>query len=100
MKHLAGKQDGASAGAEDRLDCAQNSSERLEEVLLLEELEHGGGFAAGQNQAIKISQVVRFAHLDGVGARIGECRGVCGVVALNRQDADRGTCSLIQFRTP
>jgi hypothetical protein len=57
-------------------------------MLLLKESEHGGGFAAGKDQAVEGGQLVWLANLDRVGAGIGKGFGVGGVVALDGEDAD------------
>jgi hypothetical protein len=54
----------------------------------LEEFQHGGRFATGDDEAVEIRRGLRGAHQDGVGSGFGQSCGVGGVVALNGEDAD------------
>jgi hypothetical protein len=88
-----GEQDGSGAGAEDGFLLGEGL-EGFEEPAFafpsLQEFEHGGGFAAGEDQAVE-----RFEGFWGFdqgrdGSGFFEGGGVALVVALNGEDADVG----------
>jgi hypothetical protein len=89
IDHFAGKQDGASAGAEDGLFAAK-LLQRFKEVALFEELEHGGGFPAWKDEAVEFCKLLGLADFRGLGAGLGEGLGVGGVIALDSEDANFG----------
>ena len=64
----------------------------------LQKFQHGGRFAAGQNQPIQAGKLVRLAHLNWFGAGLGQRLRVSGIVALNCQYADTRLRAL--FRQP
>ena len=92
---FAGQQDGSSTGAEDGLGGAE-VLQSFKEIVLVEEAEDGGGFAAGEDQAIDGGELVWLADFDGLGAGFGKGGGVGGVVALDGEDADLGDFSFRQ----
>jgi hypothetical protein len=83
------QQNRSGAGAEDGLAGAE-LLQGLEEAVLLQEFEDGGGFAAGQHEAIQAGKLAGLAHFNGRGAGLGECFGMAGEVALNCEYADDG----------
>jgi hypothetical protein len=84
-----GKENGSGAGAEDGLLGAE-FAEGLEEVALFKEFEHGGGFAAGEDEGVDGGELFGVADFGGLGAGLGKGEGVGGVVALDGEDADAG----------
>ena len=95
VEDLAGEEDGAGAGAEGGL----GADEVLEEVVeagAFEVLEEGGGFAAGEDEAVDEPFVFRVDEFGGVadeggaGAEFGEAGGVDLEGALEGEDADAG----------
>jgi len=89
VQDFAGQENGARAGAEDGLFGAE-LLQGFKEAVLGEKFEHGGGFAAGQHEAIKAGELSGLADLDGRGAGLGECFGMAGEVALDGEYADDG----------
>lgn len=87
---IARQQNCTGASAEDGL-LSGEVAQFVEEMPALEELEHGSGFAAGQDQAVQLIQLLRVADFNRVGSGVGERGGVGGVVSLNGQHADAGT---------
>ena len=57
---VAGQQNRARAGAEDGLAPAERG-QRLEQPVVVQQLEHGGALAAGQDQSIEIGQLLALA---------------------------------------
>lgn len=91
MADFAGEEDGSGAGAEDGL-AAGVVLKSVEEVVAVEEFEHSGGFAAGQDEAVETGE--GFGGFDQRGSCAGFFEGGCValVVALEGEDADtRGT---------
>ena len=82
VKNFLRQQDSSRAGAEDGLFAAE-ILQGLEETVPVEEAEHGGGFAAGQDEAVQAGQLLRLADLDGICAGLGEGLRVAGEVALD-----------------
>jgi len=95
---VAGKQDGTGAGAEGGFGVGEGL-EGVEEVTSVEEFEDGGGFAAGENEAVELVEFIGIADFDRVGAGLSEGSGVGGEVALNGEDADARTGNLSQTRS-
>ena len=58
--------------------------------MLFKELQDGGRFAAGQNQAVERCKLIGLPDLDWVCADFCESAGVTGEVALYGQNADAG----------
>jgi len=87
---VVGEQDGAGARAEGG-SGADPGLENVEEAVALEEFEHGGGFAAGHDEAIYLaSGAVEFGgRADETRDRVqrGEGSGVGVVGALQGEDA-------------
>ncbi len=90
VSDLAGQEDASSAGAEDGV-AGGVVAQAVEEVASFQEFENGGGFAAGENEAVQRVQFLGVADLNRLGARFGEGGGVGGVVALDGEDANAGT---------
>jgi hypothetical protein len=99
VQNLARQQDRSGAGAEDRLAGAE-LLQSLKEAVLVEELQHGGGFAAGQTRPSRPASWPGLRTSTGVCAGLGEGLRVAGVVALNGQDADAGAGCLGQICSP
>jgi hypothetical protein len=80
MLDVFGEEDSAGAGSEGR-DGLDEGGEGIEEAVALEELEHGGGFASGNDEAIDAGlafggeELVRSADQFGLDAKGGQ--GVC-----------------------
>ncbi len=85
--HVGGEQNGAGAGAEDGL-FLREAAQRLLEIHVIEELEHGGALAPGNYKTVEIVELFGGADLDGVrsGAREGALVGF--EIALQGEDAD------------
>jgi hypothetical protein len=76
--------------------------EGVEESAALEEFEHGGGFAAGKDEAVEGGRAVEAEFVGSFdegreSAGFGEGIGVGGVVALEGEDADAGVRGVVQF---
>jgi len=56
----------------------------------VEEAEDGGGFAAGENEAVDGGELAGLSDFDGLSAGFGERGSVGGVVALDGEDAYAG----------
>lgn len=85
--YFFGEQDGSGAGAEG----GSGFDERLqgiEEAVALEELQEGGGFATGDDEAVEVLQLGWGADELGVDAEGFEGLGVCFECALQGKDAD------------
>jgi hypothetical protein len=103
MAHFTGEQDGAGAGAKDGVRGSE-VLKRLEEVAALQELEDGGGFAAGQDEPVE-GLSARGEVLGGSYERrnrsgFDKSVGVRRIVTLDGKDADAGAQSFcVQFRS-
>ena len=95
---LAGQQNGSRTGPEYGLLPAK-LKKGFKEPAALEELEHGGRFAARKNEAIKPGKLFGVADLDGLGAGICERPGVGGVIPLKGEYADARAESLCRKGT-
>lgn len=84
---LAGQQDTAGAGSEDRFPCAE-LAQGLEEMPLIEELEHGCGFAARQDKGVDSAQLFGIANLAGLGSCLGEGEGMGSIIALDSENTN------------
>ena len=82
------EENGSGAGAEDGAAGAGEIANRVEEAFFLEELQLRGAFAAGEDEAIALSELRGRAHFDGFGAELMKHGGVGGEVALDGEDAD------------
>ena len=98
VEDFASEQDGSGAGAEDGFGRAE-LLQGVEEAGLLKEFEHGGGFAAGKDEAVEAGQLLGLADLDRVGAGFGQGFSVGGVVALDGEDADAGADLVVRIVT-
>lgn len=90
MLNVLGEEDGTGAGAEGG-SVLDEAGEGVKELIALEELEHGGGLAAGDDEAVEIDQLFGGANKLGGDAKVGEGLGVGLVSALKGEDAD-GWC--------
>ena len=81
------QQDRAGAGAEDRL-AGGELAQRLGQVFDLEQLEHGGAFAAGHDEAVAGVQLLRGADFDGASSGALHGFAVSVKIALEGEDAD------------
>lgn len=86
---FAGEENGAGAGAEDRFLLGEGF-QGIEEAIAVEEFEHGGGLAAGEDEGIEVFE--GFGGFDQRGLRAGffESGGMAFVVALDGQDTYLG----------
>ena len=93
MLNLTGQQYSAGTCAEDRSTPAK-LFQCLKKVTFFEELQHGGGFTAGQHKAVERpaiqTQIFRVLHQRRKRACIYQCRCVRGIIALNSQYTDAG----------
>ncbi len=93
VQDLAREQDGAGAGTEGGF-LARKGLKGRQEAIALEKFEKCGGFAAGNDQAVKLLKLFRFADEDkGEGLAAFACgaaqgSGVSGVVALDGENTD------------
>ena len=53
---------------------------------------NGGGFAAGDDEAVDSGELLGFADEDGVGTGFAQGLGVGVVIALDGEDADLWSC--------
>ena len=91
VRDFGGEQDASGAGAEGGLG-ADEVLEGGEEAVALEKFEEGGGFAAGDDEAVDCGELLGFADEDGLGAGFAQGLGVGVVVALEGEDADLWSC--------
>ena len=84
---MRGEKDGPGAGAEGGRG-ADVGLQQLEEAVAVEEAEHGGGFAAGQNESVEGVEVWRKTDQARGCAEGGERADVGVVGALEGEDAD------------
>jgi hypothetical protein len=84
---VSGEQNGARAGAEDSV-LFRKFADGAVQAFFLEELELGGGFAAGEDQTVAGFEVGNGADFDGVCAELAKAGGVCGEVTLDGEDTD------------
>ena len=87
MLDVVGEEDGAGAGAEGG-DGLDEGGEGVEELVALEEFEHGGGLAAGDDEAVEMGEFVRGADELCGDAQAEEGAGVGLVGSLEGEDAD------------
>ena len=86
--HLRSEQDGACAGAENRLILCCEFFYRIEESFFFQELQLCGGFPAGKNERVAIFQVRDRAHFYSFSPQRLQHRGMGGKIALYSQDSD------------
>src|ERR1700677_2574944 len=87
MLDVFGEEDCAGAGAEGG-GGLDEGGEGVEELVALKEFEHGGGLAAGDDEAVEVGEFVWRAKEFGCDAESGEDFGVGFVGALQGEDAD------------
>jgi hypothetical protein len=58
--------------------------------VLFKEAQHGGGFAAGQDETVEAGKLVGLADFDGICAGFGKRLSVRRIVALDGEDSDAG----------
>jgi hypothetical protein len=81
------QQDASGAGAEGRLRFYEGL-QRIEEAVAGEEFQECGRFAAGDDEAVNVDQLLRLAYEDGFGSGVAQCCGVGIEIALNGEDTD------------
>ena len=81
--------DQAGAGSPDREPGREESLHRFLKLEVQHEAGEGSAFATGQNEALKLGQVVGLAHLTDVYTKAPEDSLVLDEVALKGKDADR-----------
>jgi len=86
VRDFFGEEDRSSAGAEGR-GGADEGFEGVEEVVALEELEHGGGLAAGHDETVDAGEFFGGADEFGGGSESLQGLDVRGVCALEGEDA-------------
>ena len=79
------EQDHSGAGAEQR---PLEGADRLFQAVQAHEPGDRRRLAAGNDQAVEMVQLLRLAHLDGLGAQPAQHRGVLAEVPLHREDSD------------
>jgi hypothetical protein len=84
---VGGEEDGSGTGSEGGF-LVDEGVEYVEEVAALEELEHGGGLATGDNEGVQAFELGGQTYQAGGGSQGGEDSGVDVVGALKREDAD------------
>jgi hypothetical protein len=89
---VSGEKNRAGTGAENGAVFGGELADGLVEAFFLEELELGGGFAAGQDQAVTRLEVGDGADFDSVGAEFAKAGGVSGEVTLYGEDTDLHGC--------
>src|SRR5580700_1688403 len=89
MKYLARQQNGPRARAEYRFGPAK-VAKRLEQLFLIEQLQHGCALAPWDYQSVQFGKIVPAARLHRVRACPFERPHVRGKIALQRQHAYRG----------
>lgn len=87
MGDVLGKEDGSGAGTEDGL-LGREVAEGSGELLHVKEFEHGGAFAARDDEAVAGVHLRCGADFEGARASVFNCLAVCFEVALECQDAD------------
>jgi hypothetical protein len=81
------QQDASGTGAEGRLRFHEGL-QSVEEAVAGEEFQKCGRFAAGDDEAVDVDQLLGLADEDGFGASVAQGGGVGIEVALNGEDAD------------
>src|SRR5271157_5461759 len=98
--HLFGQHDRARASAEGRL--AVHELVKLSEASLVEQLEEGGGLAAGDHQAVNFVELLGLAHQYNFRAEFFQSAAMCIEITLQCEDADVHEnalrCSLFALR--
>ena len=85
---MRGKENCASASAEDGVAGVGEFADGVVEALFAEKLQLRGGFAAGEDEAVAGFEIVDGADLDGVRVEGLQSGGVGGEVTLDSEDAD------------
>jgi hypothetical protein len=85
--HVGSEQNGPGAGAEDGL-LLREPAQRLLEIHVIQELEHGGALAAGDYQTVEIVELFGGSDLHSVGTGASEGALVGFEIALQGEDAD------------
>ncbi len=86
-RHMVREEDASGAGAEGG-SLADKGAEGVEEAIPLQELEHGCGFSTGDDEAVKVVQMVWTTNETRIGSEREELSGVNVVCALQGKDAD------------
>lgn len=81
------QQDASGTGAEGWLHFHEGL-QRVEEAVAGEEFQECGRFAAGDDEAVYVDQLLGLADEDGFGSGIAQCGDVGIEIALNGEDAD------------
>lgn len=84
---FAGQKDGSGAGAEDWF-LGGEGAEVFEKAAAMEELEHGGGFATGEDEGVDLCEGFSSLYERRDRSDFGESGGVRFIVALEGEDAD------------
>ena len=82
---LTGEEDGAGAGAEDWLPGGEGL-ELFQQAAAVEELEHGGGFAAGHDEAVEVLEAFGVSNQRWDGSGFVKRGGVPFKITLNGED--------------
>ena len=88
VEDLVGEHDHAGAGAVDGHARRDALAQRLHHAEEDGQLGHGGGLAAGDDQAVDLGELLGAPHRPGHGVRRGQGDQVLPYVALEGQDAD------------
>jgi hypothetical protein len=85
--HVGSEQNGPGTGAEDGL-LLREPPQRLLEIHVIEELEHGGALAPGDYETVEVVELVGGADLNGFGTGAREGALVGFEIALQGENAD------------
>jgi hypothetical protein len=91
MQDFRGEQNATGTGTEGGRG-GDEGAQRFEKAIALQELKEGGGFAAGDDQAVKTRELIGLANKHRLSADFLKSDGVGVVVALNGEDADAWLC--------
>jgi hypothetical protein len=91
MQDFVREENATGTGAEGRRG-GDEGAERFEEAVTLQELEKGSGFAAGNDEAVKLSEVIGSANEHRFSTDVLKGTRVRIVVALDGEDADAWFC--------
>ena len=86
--HRSGKQDCTGTCAENRMLVRSKFLDRFEQTFFLQELQLGGGFAAGKNQRVTFVEIGDRADFESLRAERMQHRSVSRKISLHSQNSD------------